>query len=322
MNKKTKTATNQATQTSGTTASTNNSTQSATGTSTSTPNAPSWVTGLSQSFADQIPNTNYQVAGLGGLQQDAVSALSGQNFGGLFGDAANILRGSAGYGPQQISAGDSSKGIGKFMNPYMAEVVQATGADLDYNDAGVRSQQALDLARNQAFGGSGAALTRSMTEGELARARATSLGNLRREGFSDAAALSQAEEARKLQAQIASAQAASASQANANAAAQGLLQIGNTGLNQQVGLGATQQATNQAQLNQPLTNLTSQIGLFGDLPSNLLTGQTNTTSGTVNQSGSQTGTMSGTSNSQGSGTETTSGLLALLEALPSAPTPA
>lgn len=260
-------------------------------TSSTTPNAPSWVTGLSQSFADQIPNLKPQVAGLSGLEQDAIGGLSGQNFGGLFNDAAGILRASAGQSAPSINAGDGAKGIDKFMNPYISDVVDATANDLDYSAAGTRSQQALDLARNQAFGGSGAAITRSMTEGELARARASALGGLRAQGFSDAAQLSQAEESRKLQASIAQAQASAAASAQQQAAAQGLLQIGNTGLNQQTGLGETQRGVDQSILNLPITTAATQIGLFGDLPIDTLTGQT--TNGTETRNSTTKGSSVG-----------------------------
>lgn len=287
MNKKTKTTTN----------STANTAQ------TTTPNAPSWVTGLSESFAGQIPGLKTQTAGLSGLEQDAMAGLSGQDFGGLFGDAAKILSANAGGGARSISGGDALQGVDKWLSPYLSDVVNATAADLDASAGAVRAQQDLDIVRNNAFGGSGSAIKQSMTEGELARARAASLGGLRQEGFMAAANLSQAEEARKLQARIAEAQAAAAAASNANAAAMGLLQIGNTGLNQQAGLGGVDRGVTQAQLNQPITDAATQIGLFGQLPADLLTGQT--TTGTVNQTGKTT--------------ETTSGLLALLEAIPAAP---
>ena len=97
-------------------------------------------------------------------------------------DAAADLTGAVANSDTPSIAGN----IGQFMNPYLKQVVGATSADLDASDGRVRAQQALDLAGSGAFGGSGAALTQSATEGELARARATTLGNLRAQGYAQA----------------------------------------------------------------------------------------------------------------------------------------
>jgi hypothetical protein len=89
--------------------------------------------------------------------------------------------------------------IQDYMNPYQKQVVDATSADLTQNEGKVRAQQSLDLARNGAFGGSGAALTRSGTEGELARARASSIGGILSHGFDTAVAAGQGDAGRYLQ---------------------------------------------------------------------------------------------------------------------------
>jgi hypothetical protein len=262
----------------------------ATTSGTTTPDAPSWVTGLSEQFAGQIPNTGFTATGASGLQNDAFGSLSGQNFGGMFGDAASMFKSAGGSERPRVSEGDALQGVDKWLSPYLSQVVDATSNDLTENEGRVRSMQDLSMARNNAFGGSGSAITQSMTEGELARARASTLGGLRQDGFNSAAQLSQAEESRKLQARIAEAQAAAAASAMQLQAGQGLAGLGQTGIGLQADLGATQQGLNQQVANQPLTELAQQIGLFGQLPADLLTGQS--TTGNVNQTGSSTGKSS------------------------------
>jgi hypothetical protein len=249
------------------------------GTSTSTPNAPSWVSDLSQQFAGQIPGAKTEVSGLSGLQQDAVNGLSGQNFGGMFGDAATLAQQSG----EGITAKSGLGGVNDWLNPFLGGVVDATSADLDANDARTRAQQDLNIARTGAFGGSGAALTKSLTEGELERARATTLGGLRMGAFDSAAGNSQLDANRDLQAQIAQAGAK-------GSAATTLGNIGAQGLGLQADLGGTQRDITQAQLNQPLGTLAAQMGLFGQLPAELLTGQTTTNRGSTTGTTAATGT--------------------------------
>lgn len=84
------------------------------------------------------------------------------------------------------SGGKAYDYIDRYLNPYLKSVVDASASDLDAQAGQVRAQQALDLAGSGAFGGSGAALTQSMTEGELARARATTLSGLRSHAYDTA----------------------------------------------------------------------------------------------------------------------------------------
>jgi hypothetical protein len=257
---------------------------SMTGTSTSTPNAPSWVSDLAGTFAGQIPGIKTQVAGPSALQQKAMDGVSGTNFGGMFGDAAAL----AADGSQPIVAKSGLSAVDDWLNPFLGGVVDATAADLDVADAATRTQQNLDVARQKAFGGSGASLTRAFTEDALSRARASSLGGLRMGAYDQAAGNSQRDADRDLQAQI-------ASRSGAMSGASTLAGIGSTGLGLQADLGQTQRDITQQQANSPIADLMTQLSLFGDLSPimQLLTGQTNTTSGTT--SGTASGTASGTS---------------------------
>lgn len=281
------------------------------GTSTTSVNAPSWVTDLSGQFAGQIPGLQTQVAGASGLQQDAYNGLSGQNFGGLFGDAANALKAGMGQitadGAQaQIQAKSGLLGVQDWLNPYLGEVVGATQRDLDVNDARTRSQQDLDIAGQKAFGGSGSALTRAFTEGELERARGSTLGGLRMGAFDAAAGNSQQDANRDLQAQIAngglgnsaadrSLQAQVAGRTLNNQAATSLAGLGQTGIGLQADLGSTQRDIGQEQMDGTYTDMLRKLGLFGLLPSELLTGRTTTENGVTSSKTTGSGTSIGAS---------------------------
>jgi len=180
-------------------------------------------------------------------------------------DAAEELTGAVANADTPNIAGN----INRFMSPYLNSVVNATSADLDASDGRVRAQQALNLASSGAFGGSGAALTQSATEGELARARATSLGGLRAQGFSQAlgAATSQAQLQQQQQAQ--------------RLAAAGQLAgiAGEYGANQRANI-ATQTATgddlrniSQAQAQAPVTSTQQIVAMLNGLPLGLFAGQ-------------------------------------------------
>jgi hypothetical protein len=245
---------------------------------TTTPIVPEWASSLTQNVAGRLGSLlNYDpqslVPGANGLQLQ-----SGATAGGLSGSpwnfdgAADLTRGVANADAPSISAN-----IGRFMNPYLKDVVGATSADLDASDGRVRAQQALDLVKSGAFGGSGAALTQSMTEGELARARATSLGALRSQGYAQAlggatsqAQLDQQQQAQKLAAAQQLANLSSQYDANqrANIAAQ-------------TATGDDLRNISQQQLQAPETTTAQIVAMLNGLPIGLFTGkQTDETSNT------------------------------------------
>jgi len=245
--------------------------------STTTPVAPEWASKLTQNVAGRVGSlldTNPQsfVAPANSLQN-----LAGAGAASLSGlpwdyDSAVGLTGSV----ANSEAPSIAANLGQFMAPYLKQVVGATSADLDANDGRVRAQQALDLAGSGAFGGSGAALAQSATEGELARARATTLGGLRSQGFAQAlgAATSQAQ----LQQQQLAQRLAAAGQLAGIA--------GNYDANQRANI-ATQQALGddlrnitQQQDQAPVSSTAQIVAMLNGLPINLFTGQT--TEGTQN----------------------------------------
>lgn len=82
------------------------------------------------------------------------------------------------------------EGLNNYMSPYTGQVVDAALADFDYGAGQTRANQALDEARSGAFGGSGAAIGRSLTEGEIMRGRGSLSAQLRDQNFTRGADLS------------------------------------------------------------------------------------------------------------------------------------
>lgn len=237
---------------------------------TTTPVVPEWASSLTQNVAGRVGgllenNPQSLIAPANGLQN-----LAGANAANLSGtpwdyDAAEELTGAVANSDTPNIAGN----IGRFMNPYLRDVVGATSADLDANDGLVRARQALDLAGSGAFGGSGAALTQSATEGELARGRATTLGNLRSQGY--AQALGGATSQAQLQQQQQSQRLAAAAQLAGIAGEYGANQRANIATQLATGDGLRNIAQQQAQA--PVTSTQQIVAMLNGLPISLFTGQ-------------------------------------------------
>jgi len=182
-------------------------TSSSNSNSTTTPIVPEWATSLTQGVAGRVGGLLGQdprsfVAPTHSLQTQAAAgagALNSQSSPGWLQQAASADTPFA-------SGGKAYDYVDRYMNPYLRDVVDTTAADLDANESRVRAQQSLDLAGAGAFGGSGAALTQSQTEGELARARASTLSGLRSQGYQTALTAAAGDADRATQARIANAQ--------------------------------------------------------------------------------------------------------------------
>jgi hypothetical protein len=294
------------------------STSNTTSNSTTTPIVPDWASNLTQGVASQVgalQNLNPQslVAPAQSLQTGAAAQaanLTGSpwNYDG----AADLTRGAAKTSwidpymtasTPSASAGKASDYVNSYLNPYLDSVVNATSADLDAHDGQVRAQQALDLAGSGAFGGSGAALTQSMTEGELERARATSLSGLRSQAYDTALGAANNDAERATQVGIANAQTALQDQAQKVgfglqgqqqqlAAANQLSNISNAydanqraNIQTQADLGGTLRGIDQDQRQAPVTSAQQIVAMLSGLPINLFTGQQ--TSGTSTKTGSE-----------------------------------
>jgi hypothetical protein len=221
----------------------NNSTE--TSNSTTTPIVPDWITTPVQSAAgranDLLQADPYgfvaPAQSLHGQAAAGATNLSGMSWN--FDGAADLMRGVArhdaktyapsygaadGYqaaqgtassyggallGPVANVGAESLLGnLDSYMSPYRRDVVDSALADYDFGAGQTRAQQDLDLAGSGAFGGSGAALTRSMTEDALTRGRAGTSANLLDQMFQRGTALSASDADRRQQAGLANAAAA------------------------------------------------------------------------------------------------------------------
>jgi hypothetical protein len=283
---------------------------------TTTPIVPEWASSLTQNVAGQVgglTNLNPQslVAPTQALQTQAASGAAGlTGQGGAYDAASNLTQGAADTSWMQpylsantpfASGGKAYNYVDDYLNPYLDSVVNSAAADFDANAGQVRAQQALDLAGSGAFGGSGAALTQSMTEGELARARASTLSGLQSQAYNTALTAAAGDADRATQARVANAQIALQDQGQkSNLQLQGQqqqLQAANqlaniasaSDTNQraniatQADMGNTLRGIDQEQRQAPVTSTQQIVAMLSGLPINLFTGQQQ--SGTSNQTG-------------------------------------
>jgi len=259
---------------------------------TTTPVVPDWATSPVQTATNRVGSLmnldpNALVAPANPLQQQAAATA-----GGLSADTSWLNPYMQADTPF-ASGGKAYDWVGRYMNPYLNQVVDTTAADLDANAGQVRAQQALNLAGSGAFGGSGAALTQSMTEGELARARGTTLGGLQSQGYQMALQAAAGDADRATQARIANAQMALQDRAQKVG-----LQF-NSDANQranvaaQAEVGGALRGVDQEQRQAPITNNQQIVAMLQGLPLGLFAGQTqagtNTETGTSKTKGFSVG---------------------------------
>jgi len=212
--------------------------------------------------------------------------------------------------PQAASVLDN---LSSYMTPFRDQVLNAAMDDYDAEAGRRRAAQDLELAGQGAFGGSGAALTRSLTEGELARGRNSRLAGLLDQMFTQGSGLASGDADRRQQASTAAAQlaqtrdlerarlsqAAEAGRmqdalARAQLGQEGELARSRLGLDEaasrradaetQARIGAQARAVEQARLSAPEQALARRIEMFSGLPLGLFQGSE------TNSQGQRTGT--------------------------------
>jgi hypothetical protein len=248
-------------------------------TTTSTPTNPEWVTQPFQQLSGQIGGLSQAdpksfVAPTSELQRQAFSGAGGLSTSPAYDDAMSLFRGVGGagantaatstfggatagpaqtYGGTRLGSAQTARSeslldnLSAYMSPYTQNVVDSALADFDQG-AGMQTAQAnLDLAKSGAFGGSGAAITKSMLADNLTRGRASTSAGLRDQAFTRGAQLSGDDANRRQQAGL------------ANQGALNQFALSQAGFDQQTGLANTdalnQRSALQAGLNQ-------QAGLF------------------------------------------------------------
>lgn len=263
--------------------------------STTMPVVPEWASSLTQQTAGRVGglldvDPNSLVAPSHWLQQQAAGAAAGLGQAGLGTPAApgvpsgpadtNWLSPYMTAGTPFSSGGKAYNYVDRYLNPYLQQVVDASAADFDAHAGQVRAQQALDLAGAGAFGGSGTALTQSMTEGELARGRASTLAGLRSQGFQTALGAAAGDADRATQARIANAQAALQDRAQKvgwgmQAQQQPLALDANARANiaAQAELGEALRGVDQQQRQAPIAATQQIVAMLSGLPINLFTGE-------------------------------------------------
>ncbi len=266
--------------------------------SVTTADNPEWVTSGAQGFASQIQglsaNSPYSyVAPLSSLEGQAGQAASGlgANKSGAASQMGSDawLANLANSPTPSVSAASLLDNLESYSNPFQQRVTDAAMADFDADAGRTRAMQDLALAGQGAFGGSGAALTKSMTEEQLARTRNSSLANLLSQGFTTSANLSNLDAERRQQASTTNAQldmqnrqwlSQLAFDQDANARAN---------IASQAALGQQLRAQDQDYRNAPLTLLGKQTDMFSGLPLSLFQGHTTDSTGTSNSTQTQSG---------------------------------
>jgi len=292
---------------------------------TRTPVLPQWATSLTENIAGRVGD-------LTKLDSDSLAAPTHQ----LHSQAATGASGLGGQPWNYEGALDVTRGVASsnwldnymqapatptvqgaslldnlqaYMSPYTKDVVDTALADFDHGAGQTRAQQDLDLAASGAFGGSGAALTRSMTEDALVRGRASTSASLRDQAFNRGAALSSEDANRRQQAAALNAQLAQqdwnqrvgqymAGQDQRLRAAEQLAGLsaayeGNQRANiaAQAGLGDTLRKIDQEQRQAPVTTTQQLVAMLNGLPMALFAGEQT----------SRVTDSSGTSKTKGSG---------------------
>jgi len=268
-------------------------TSNSTSNSTTTPIVPDWAPPLAQGVAGRV-------SGLLGLDPNSLVAPSHalQNQAAAGAASLGAWRGAPAPGMPSgaddtswlapymnaatpfASGGKAYNYVDSYLNPYLKDVVDSSASDFDAHAGNVRAQQALDLAGAGAFGGSGAALTQSMTEGELARGRASTLAGLRSRAYEQALGAASGDADRATQARIANAQTALQDRAQKTGLGfQTQQQLFAADANQraniatQAEVGRMQRELNQQQREAQITHAEQLVALLNGLPIGLFTGQ-------------------------------------------------
>jgi len=271
-------------------------TSNSTSNSTTTPIMPGWAPPLAEGVAGRVSGLmgldpqslvapshalqNQAAAGAASLGSWRGAAAPGMPSGG---DDTNWLAPHMNAATPFASGGKAYDYVDRYVNPYLKDVVDSSASDFDAHAGNVRAQQALNLAGSGAFGGSGAALTQSMTEGELARGRASTLSGLRSRAYEQALGAAAGDAERATQARIANAQTALQDRAQKTGlgfeAQQQMLAAdanrrGNIAT--QVEVGGALRGVDQQQRQASIENTEQLVAMLSGLPIGLFTGQQKT----------------------------------------------
>lgn len=174
---------------------------------TSMPVVPDWIQHQGQSlFAGNASvgggKAADYVAGADPLQTQAAGAA-----GSLGSDKAWYDQAMGGPTPT-VSAASLLEGLDSYMSPYLKNVRDAAMTSFDFDAGAAKAQEDLDIASQSGFGGSGAAITKSMSEAARVRERGGLEAGILDQGFQVGAGLSSQDAGRRQSASEANAQLA------------------------------------------------------------------------------------------------------------------
>lgn len=208
------------------------------------------------------------------MDRDASSLVSGPNDGqnAAYNSLVGMLTGG-GIADQYNASTGVASGVANrssdYASPFRDQVLNSATANWDDTAGKTRAQQSLALARNGAFGGSGAAITQSETEKELALGRSSEISGLLKDMFDKSSQYGLQSDALKLQA---------GNQMASNASGFANTQAGLASGAFDIGEQLRQIQNEQAQA--PLTLLDSLINMRGNLDLSKYLGQRETGTGT------------------------------------------
>lgn len=275
-------------------------------TQTTTPNVPDWVLGPSQQFASNITDLAKTdpaslVPGQNDLQNQAAAGaanLSGSPWN--FNAAADTTRAMMGKATPQVQSASLLDNLQSYYNPFKQQIIDPVQADLAASEGQTRAAQDLAIAGGGAgaFGGSGAALAKSLTNGELDRARGATMGNLYQSMFNTSTGLSGQDAQRRQDASTSNAQLTLADQQQKAQLAQQLANLSTqfdannrANIDTQSTVGGTDRAITQEQALAPFSMQDALNKLLQGLNPSMYVGQTTT--------GSSKGASSGISANAG-----------------------
>lgn len=271
---------------------------------TTAPTNPDWVNSAGQGLwngASNLAAANPQSYVAGPNQLQYTGQANAQNMtadGWNFDTDAAVTRDLAAQTAPTTQGATANGYVGNYLNPYLSNVVDASMADFDANAGQTRAQQQLALTKSGAFGGSGSALTIGQTEGQLARARATTDSGLRSQAYDTALTNAQQDAQRQQGANNQNAQMVLQNRDQQLAAAKNLGDLSAQQVATQAQVAGTQSTIGdqmrqiqQQQAQAPLDLQSWLASQFSGLPTDLWHGTTaNTTeAGTENQSGNSKG---------------------------------
>jgi hypothetical protein len=280
-------------------------TSQATGTSatTATPNVPDWLANPYKTSATQVgqlqqmdptqfaPQTSQ-------LEQQAFSGGQNLTTSPNYDTATSQING-INYAPQQVQGQSLLTGLDQYYNPYKDQVLNPVLNDMDVQAGQTRAAQSAKEAATGSFRGSRAGIAEGETEGNLARARATTEGGLLNQMYDTATSLSSQDAARRQEAQTTNAANGLAANSQRLQGAGLLSTIGaqqgsdaRANIGVQDALGTQQQQIADAQRQEPLTYQQQLQGLLAGLNPDLFTGKTVNGTDTSNSSSTTKSTPS------------------------------